>query len=76
MVSAIFGELTTIASSFVTFLSGLFESVVSVFWTEGVGENPGTLTFVGTLMLIATATGLVIWAMYFIRNLIRIHRKG
>lgn len=76
MISALFTELTNIASAFVTFLAGLFEDVVSIFWTAGVGENPGSLTFVGTLMLIAIATGLVMWALYFIKNLIRIRRKA
>lgn len=76
MISALFEELTNIASAFVTFLAGLFESVVSIFWKAGTGSDPGSLTFVGTLMLIAIATGLVMWALYFIKNLIRIRRKA
>ena len=76
MISALFTELTNIASAFVTFLAGLFEEVVAIFWTAGTGNDPGTLTFVGTLMLIAIATGLVMWALYFIKNLIRIRRKA
>lgn len=76
MISALFEELTNIASAFVTFLASLFQSVVAIFWTPGTGSDPGSLTFVGTLMLIAIATGLVMWALYFIKNLIRIRRKA
>lgn len=76
MVSAFFEELTNIASSFVTFLVSLFQSVVGLFWTPGTGDNPGSLTVIGTFMLIGIATGLVIWAFYFIKNMVRIKTKN
>lgn len=76
MISALFTELTNIATAFVTFLAALFQDVVQIFWNAGSGSDPGSLTFVGTLMLIAIATGLVMWALYFIKNLIRIRRKA
>lgn len=72
MVAAFFEELGTIANSFITFLTGLFQSVVSLFWTPGTGGEGGTLTVIGTFMLIGIATGLVIWAFYFIKNMVRI----
>lgn len=76
MISAIFTEMTTIATAFVSFLTSLFTSVVGVIWTPGVGENPGSLTVLGTLFLVSIVTGLVIWALYFIRNLIRVRHKA
>lgn len=76
MVSAIFTQLTSIATSFVTLLVNLFQNVVSLFWTEGVGDDPGELTVVGTFMLIGIATGLVIWAFHFIKNMVRIRTKN
>lgn len=72
MVAAFFEELGNIASSFVTFLTGLFQSVVGLFWTPGTGNDPGTLTVLGTFVLIGLATSLVIWAFYFIKGMIRI----
>lgn len=75
MVAAFFDELGTIASAFVSFLVGLFQSVVSLFWTPGTGGEGGTLTVVGTFMLIGIATGLVIWAFYFIKNMVRIRTQ-
>jgi hypothetical protein len=72
MVAAFFQELTSIAESFVTFLVSLFQSVVSLFWTPATSGEGGSLTVIGTFMLIGIATGLVIWAFYFIKNMVRI----
>lgn len=71
MVSAIFTELQTIATSFISFLVNVFNGVISLVYTTG--DNPG-LTVLGTLLLIGLATGLVMWAFYFIRSLIRVRR--
>lgn len=75
MVSAIFQALTDIATSFVSTLTSVFQNVVALIWTPGTGSDPGSLTVLGTLLLIAMGTGLVLWAFYFIRSLIRV-RKG
>ena len=72
MVSSIFATLGDIVSAFASLLVDLFSSVVAIFYTAGSGSDPGQLTIVGTLMLIALATGLVIWAFNFIRRLIRV----
>lgn len=73
MVSSIFSTLGEIISSFASLLVDLFSSVVAIFYTAPTGsETTGSLTIVGTLMLIALATGLVIWAFNFIRRLIRV----
>lgn len=76
MISAIFTQLSSIATSFVTLLVSLFQNVVTLFWTEGVGDDPGELTVIGTFMLIGIATGLVIWAFHFIKNMVRIRTKN
>lgn len=73
MVSSIFSTLGEIISAFAGLLVDLFSSVVAIFYTAPTGsETTGSLTIVGTLMLIALATGLVIWAFNFIRRLIRV----
>lgn len=74
MVSGIFDALTEIAQAFVGFLTGLFSNIVGLIWTPGSGSDPGSLTVLGTLLLIGLATGLVMWAFYFIRSLIRVRR--
>lgn len=75
MINAIFQAISDIVTAFVQVLVSLFNGVTSIFYTPGTGNDPGQLTVVGTLMLIALATGLVIWAIYWIRSLIRV-RKG
>lgn len=77
-ISNIFNTIGTIIERFVALLVSLFDSVVDIFWVEATtGENAvaGHLTVVGTLMLIALATGLVMWAFRFIRSLIRVKAK-
>lgn len=74
MVSAIFEAISEIVQSFIEVLGSLFTGVAGLIYTPGVGENPGQLTVLGTLMLIALGTGLVVWGFYFIRSLIRVRR--
>lgn len=74
MVNAIFQALSDIATSFVSTLGSVFTQVTSLIWTPGNGSDPGSLTVLGTLLLIAMGTGLVLWAFYFIRSLIRVRR--
>lgn len=74
MISAIFDAITSIVNAFVGVLTNLFTQVASVFYTPGTGNDPGQLTLVGTLMLIALSTGLVMWAIYWIKSLIRVRR--
>jgi len=65
MISEIFTELGTIITSFTTMLIALFSSVVTIFYNETDG-----LTIVGVLTLVGVGTGLVIWALKFIRSMI------
>lgn len=74
MITDIFNTLKTIADAFIGFLKDLFENVVDLIYTPGEGNAAGSLTVLGTLLLIGLATGLVMWAFYFIRSLIRVHR--
>lgn len=74
MVTAIFQAISDIVTQFITVLGSLFTGVAGLIYTPGSGSNPGELTVLGTLMLIALATGLVLWGFYFIRSLIRIRR--
>ena len=70
MITEIFKQLGDIVKAFVSVVTDLFGSVVSIFYTAGSGDTPGSLTVFGTLSLIALGTGLVIWAFYFIKRLI------
>lgn len=74
MVSAIFDAIQEIVTDFIETLGSLFTGVAGLIYTPGVGDAAGQLTVLGTLMLIALATGLVLWGFYFIRSLIRVRR--
>lgn len=74
MVSDIFNTLKEIALAFVDALTGVFTNVVNLIYTPASGNDPGGLTVLGTLLLIAAGTGLVLFAFNFIRSLIRIRR--
>ena len=74
MVTAIFQAISDIVTQFITVLGSLFTGVAGLIYTPGSGTDPGQLTVLGTLMLIALSTGLVLWGFYFIRSLIRVRR--
>lgn len=74
MINAIFEAIGDIVEAFIGVLGNVFNGVASLIYTPGTGSDPGQLTVLGTLMLIALATGLVVWGFYFIRSLIRVRR--
>lgn len=74
IVQGIFEALSSIITSFVTMLTSLFQNVVNLIWTPGSGGTGGSLTVLGVFLLIGLGTGLVLWAFYFIRSLIRVRR--
>lgn len=74
IIQGIFEALTSIITSFVSMLTSLFQNVVNLIWTPASGGEGGSLTVLGVFLLIGLGTGLVLWAFYFIRSLIRIRR--
>lgn len=74
MISAIFDAISDIVEAFIGVLGSLFSGVAGLIYTPGEGGAAGQLTVLGTLMLIALGTGLVVWGFYFIRSLIRVRR--
>lgn len=66
-----FIEVTT---SWLTGVIGMiiasFSGIVPLFWTEGVGEAPGSFTFVGTLLLFGLGMSIAMLGLTFIRGLI------
>ena len=71
MISAIFAQLTSGAQSFVTFLTGLFQNVVAIFYTAPEGTGNGTLTDLGVLLVTAIAVGFVYMGIRWITKLIK-----
>ena len=71
MVSAIFAQLTSGASSFVDFLTGLFQNVIAIFYTAGSQGAAGTLTDLGVLLVTAISVGFVYMGIRWITKLIK-----
>jgi len=77
MVEQIFTVLGDIVQGFSGLVVSMFQAVVGIFYTAPSGtETTGSLTIVGTLSLMALGTGLVIWAIGFIRRLIRVRTSA
>lgn len=69
MIAGIFQGLTTGASSFITFLTSLFNNVIGIFWNSE-GTTPA-LTDVGLLFVTAIAVGFVYFGIRYISRLIK-----
>ena len=72
MITDIWGALQEVATGFIDFLTDLFTSVFTIFYTPGVGEASGEFTIMGYFLLIGVVTGLVWFVIGFIRNLIKL----
>lgn len=72
MITDIWDALQEVATGFIGFLTDLFASVFSIFYTPGVGETAGEFTIIGYFLLISVITGLVWFLIGFIRNLIKL----
>lgn len=63
-------ELAAIASAIGDMIVSLFTSLASVFYTPGVGSEPGSLTFLGYVLFFGVIVGLVVMLINWIRGLI------
>lgn len=70
MVADIFETITQAITNFASSLGSAVTSVASMFYTPANGSDPGQLTFLGTLLLIAVGIGVVYWVFRLIRGLI------
>lgn len=71
MISAIFTNLTSGATSFITFLTSLFQNVIAIFYTAPEGSGNGSLTDLGVLLVTAISVGFVYMGIRWITKLIK-----
>lgn len=71
MINDIFTAVGEAVTAFSGALASSITSVTGMFYTPGSGSDPGQLTVLGTLLLIAVGVGLVYWAFRLIKGLIR-----
>ncbi len=72
MLEAIFSNLTTAGASFVTFLSSLIQNVIAIFYTAPSGSGSGSLTEVGTLVVVGVATSFVFFVIRWLTKLTKL----
>lgn len=71
LITAMFEVIASAITNFITALTSAISGVTSLFYVEPVGENPGHMTFLGVLLLVAAGLGIVYWAFRLIRGLVR-----
>lgn len=64
MVTAFTAVWTEVMTFFVT----IFQKISGIFWTPGVGEEPGKLTFVGIMAIIMAGVALILLVFNLIRS--------
>lgn len=70
MVADIFGVIAQTVSEFVNTLVSGVNALIPMIYTAPSGSNTsGSLTFVGTLLLIAVGMGIVYWIFRLLRGL-------
>ena len=70
MIGAIFQEIGTAVTQFISIIASGFTSMMPVFYAE-----EGGFTLLGTLLLVSAGVALVYWLFYFIRSLCRVNVK-
>lgn len=67
MISDIFTAITQAVTAFMGTLTSAFSGISALIYTPGSGSDPGQLTFLGVLLIIGLATGVVYWVFSMIR---------
>lgn len=60
--------ITSVWTAIVEFIVGLFGKISALFYTPGADGSGGSLTFIGTLALIAAGIGLLMMVFRVIRG--------
>lgn len=59
---------TEVWTEVMTFFVTIFQNISGIFWTPGVGEEPGKLTFVGIMAIIMAGVALILLVFNLIRS--------
>lgn len=73
-MAGIITAMTTVFDAVFTWIKSAITSCIQVFYTAGSGENPGQLTFLGVLALIALAISIFFLLVGLIQNFL--HLRG
>ena len=65
-------EITKVFGAIGDWIITLLNNLVPLFWTEGVGDKPGSLTFFGILAMIGLAVSVFFLLMRVVENFIHL----
>lgn len=71
LITTMFEVIAKAITSFIGALTTALTGVTSLFYVEPVGDQPGHMTFLGVLLLVAAGVGLVFFAIRWISRLIQ-----
>lgn len=60
--------ITAVWESVVTFITGLFGKITTLFYTPGTGDGAGSLTFVGVMAVIMAGVAILLLVFNLIRS--------
>lgn len=60
--------ITSVWQSVVTFITGLFRDITTLFYTPGTGDAAGQLTFVGVMAVIMAGVAILLLVFNLIRS--------
>lgn len=71
MIGEIFETIGSSISGFMTNIQSMFSGITALIWTPASSGDGGSLTLLGTLLLITAGVSLVIFGFNFITRLVR-----
>ena len=60
--------ITAVWESVVSFITGLFSDITTLFYTPGTGDAAGSLTFVGVMAVIMAGVAILLLVFNLIRS--------
>lgn len=72
MVGNIFETIGEVVTEYVSVVTSMFGGIIDVFYTTGAEGGAGSLTLLGTLLLIGIGIGIVKWGFNLVYRLVRL----
>ena len=71
MAQAILEVIKTMIEGTASAFANVVNSLIPIFWTAGVGEAAGSLTFIGVIVLITLSISLLTFVVNWVTRLVK-----
>lgn len=71
MAQAILDVIKTMIEGTASAFANVVNALVPIFWTAGVGEAAGSLTFIGVIVLISLSISLLTFIVNWVTRLVK-----